>query len=65
MKFGDIQLGNLVEVYKNMEWGLVKVVGKSPPQTIIIEEPRGARHFVNSGNIKPQKEVKDEQSNTE
>lgn len=55
MKFSGIQIGDMVEVYKGMEWGLVKVVGKSSPQTIIVEEQRGARHFVNSGNIKPKR----------
>lgn len=59
MKFGDIQVGQKYEIYKNMEWGLVEVVDKSPPQTIIVKEDRGARHFVNSGNIKPPKVVND------
>ena len=53
MKFRNINIGDEVYIYKNMEWGLVKVIDKSPPQTIIIEEKRGARHFVNSGNVKP------------
>ena len=57
MRFEDIQVGQKYEIYKNMEWGLVEVVDKSPPQTIIVKEDRGARHFVNSGNIKPRKEA--------
>lgn len=58
MRFNDIQIGRRYEVYKGMEWGLVTVVDKSPPQTIIVEEARGVRHFVNSGNIKkPKPEV--------
>ena len=54
MKFRDIQIGDKVRVYKGMEWGLVKIVGKSPPQTIVVQREDGKRHFVNSGNIKPQ-----------
>ena len=56
MKFSDIEVGQEYQVYKNMEWGFVKVIDKSPPQTIIIEEKRGKRHFVNSGNIKKPKD---------
>ena len=52
MKFRDIEIGKEYEIYKNMEWGFVKVVDKSSPQTIIVQEKRGVRHFVNSGNIK-------------
>ncbi len=52
MKYRDIKLGDKTRVHKGMEWGIVKIVGKSPPQTIIVEEERGVRHFVNSSNIK-------------
>ena len=52
MKYLDIKLGDKTRVYKGMEWGVVTIVGKSPPQTIIVEEERGVRHFVNSGSIK-------------
>ena len=52
MKYSDIEIGEKYEVYKGMEWGFVTVVGKSPPQTIIVQEDRGVRHFVNSANIK-------------
>ena len=52
MKYEDIKLGDKVEIYKNMEWGLVEVVGKSPPETIIIEQKNGKRHFTPCGKIK-------------
>ena len=52
MKFRDIEIGQKYEVYKGMEWGFVEVVGKSPPQGIIVQREDGKRHFVNSRNIK-------------
>lgn len=58
MKFRDINLGDRVKVYKNGEWGFVTVVGKSPPQTLIVERDDRKRHFVTSGCIRP-KEVED------